>query len=60
MSNTANFNADIYQQDEVVEDPVDIDNYDPDIDQDNQREEEDIALDQRELDRKFNDLLFCV
>jgi hypothetical protein len=38
---------------------IDNDNYDPGLDE-NQRDEDEEIMDQRELDRKFSDLLFCV
>lgn len=38
---------------------IDNDNYDPGL-EDNQRDDEEIVMDKKELDRKFNDLLFCV
>lgn len=61
MSNTANLNnADLYQQDDNDDPMENIDeNYDPGLEDDQKRLDEDI-MDQRELDRKFNDLLFCV
>ena len=61
MSNTANLNnGDIYQQDDI-DDPMDnIDeNYDPGL-EDDQKDIDEGMMDKRELDRKFNDLLFCV
>ena len=61
MSNTANLNnADLYQQDDNDDPMENIDeNYDPGLEDDQKGLDEDI-MDQRELDRKFNDLLFCV
>lgn len=61
MSNTANLsNADIYQQDDNDDPMENIDeNYDPGL-EDDQKDQDEGILDQRELDRKFNDLLFCV
>lgn len=55
----------LYQQeeeDEDVDDPmdnIDNDNYDPGL-EDNQRDEDEGYIDQKELNRKSNDLLFCV
>jgi len=41
MSNTANLDENIYQQDEDVDDPMgNPDDYDPRLEQDGQREEE--------------------
>ena len=55
----------LYQQeeeDEDVDDPmdnIDNDNYDPGLEE-NQRDEDEGYIDQKELNRKSNDLLFCV
>jgi hypothetical protein len=42
-----------------MEDIDNNDNYDPGL-EDNQKEDDEVYLDPKELDRKFNDLLFCV
>lgn len=52
--------TDLYQQDDVDDPMENIDNYDPGLEADNQRDDDEVVLDKRELDRKYNDLLFCV
>lgn len=66
-SNTANLiqKQALYDQEEAedIDDPmenIDNDNYDPGLEEGRGDEEGEFVIDQKELDRKFNDLLFCV
>ena len=60
MSAPANFDSDVYNDDVNSDDQMDNpDNYDVAIDEDRPEDDEPL-MDKKELDRKFNDLLFCV